>query len=165
MGKRVIERPHRLPRQAYVGHVTFAFTLCLDDRTLSLLAESSVRAIHEALEAIVAEYEVTVPIALLMPDHMHLMLQGNNERSDLKTALERFKFKTGWWFYRSNLGLRWQKNYYDHAPRGDDAWRKHARYIAENPVRKGLTKDCSEWPYVWAVGHNLREVLYDGYDR
>ena len=74
------------------------------------------------------------------------------------------KFKSGWWFYREGKGLRWQKNYYDHGPRGEGAWRRHARYIAENPVRQGLVMDVTDWPYTWSIGHDLREVLSDAYD-
>ncbi len=41
----------------------------------------------------------------------------------------------------------WEANYYEHVLRNDEATRAVARYIVQNPVRKGIVEDYSKYPY------------------
>ena len=42
----------------------------------------------------------------------------------------------------------WQKGFYDHQLRDEDARDRHLRYPAENPVRKGYVERWQDW--TWA---------------
>jgi hypothetical protein len=46
-------------------------------------------------------------------------------------------------------GAVWQAGCYDHRPRSDEGLAKQARYIIENPLRKGLVRDWRDYPYAW----------------
>jgi putative transposase len=85
---------------------------------------------------------------VLMPDHWHGLIQLENDLplarvvGHLKGASARC------------LGMRypfvrpvWQDAFHDHALRTDDDLLATARYIVDNPIRAGLAKSPSQYPY------------------
>jgi putative transposase len=47
--------------------------------------------------------------------------------------------------------IKWQRDFFDHRLRGDEALEEKARYILENPVRAGLVEKAGDWPYKTGV--------------
>jgi len=62
----------------------------------------------------------------------------------LKSTCEQEGFLV--WAYCYGVQL-WGANYYEHVLRNDEATRAVAQYIIQNPVRKGIVEDCSNYPY------------------
>jgi putative transposase len=82
-----------------------------------------------------------------MPDHVHFLLEGKTETSDLHVFVARFKQKTGYLF-RMELGRDlWQERYYDHTLRQAADSEDVAWYIWMNPIRKGLITEPSQYPF------------------
>ncbi|CUU10830.1 Transposase IS200 like [Candidatus Kryptobacter tengchongensis] len=94
-----------------------------------------------------------------MPDHLHLVLEGNSEEADLWKAIVYFKQKTGYWLSRNGWDAKWQKDFYDHILRKDEDLKKHIRYILENPVRKGLTNDWMNYEFKGSIDYDLSDIL------
>jgi putative transposase len=87
-----------------------------------------------------------------MPDHLHLLINGEDSRSDLQRFISLFKQKSGYWYkqkYKSNL---WQTSYYDHVVRKEESLEQVALYILENPVRKGLVTDYRDYLFSFSSG-------------
>lgn len=131
-------RPHRLPREEYVGQKTVSYTLCVEPRVPLFTAARVVESFVAILGEEIAKHRCRVPVYCFMPDHLHLMVQGLEEDSDLLTPMDRLKLRGG--ILRGMLKLpgKLQSNYYDHIVRSSEDWRHQARYIALNPVRAGL---------------------------
>ena len=85
-------------------------------------------------------------IYLFMPDHVHLLIEGKSENSDLWQFMVDFKQKSGYWLSR-NCGYKWQKDFYDHILRKEEDLLKQVRYILGNPVRKGFVKNWKEYSF------------------
>ena len=51
-------------------------------------------------------------------------------------------------FLAKELGIEWQKNYFDHRLRNDAVLEEKAQYIRLNPVRAGLVEDPEQWPFI-----------------
>ena len=47
------------------------------------------------------------------------------------------------------MGIKWQRDFFEHRLRSDENWREKADYILANPVRKGLVTEVSQWPFVF----------------
>lgn len=125
-----------------------------------LFTEASVvRVFVDLLGLAVGGCGCVVPIYCFTPNHCHVMLQGETEQSDLWKAMVAFKQRTGYWLSTNRPGLRWQKDFYDHIIRSTEDVVAHARYIAENPVRRGLVAEWRKYPFTGAIGVNLQEVL------
>ncbi len=74
-----------------------------------------------------------------MPDHLHLVAQGQEEAS-LKAFLKDFK-QISAFHYKKNYSQRlWQRSYYDHVIRREEDMEGIFGYIVQNPERKGIDK-------------------------
>lgn len=135
------ERKHRLPREAYMGRVRCAFTICVSNRRSLFVTESIFRFMEEMLLDSLKKSACDAHIYLFMPDHCHLLIEGKSEESDLWQCVVDFKRKSGYWLASNHPLGEWQKDFYDHILRKEDDLAKQVRYILGNPVRKGLVED------------------------
>jgi putative transposase len=82
-----------------------------------------------------------------MPDHLHLLCEGCSDDCDLVRFIEGFKQRTAYEFSKQHHSRLWQKRYYDHVLRPNEAVEDVACYIWWNPVRKELCRDPSTYPF------------------
>ena len=89
---------------------------------------------------------------VLMPDHMHLLLQLDGEEC-LSKVVARLKSRSAKAFQQASgrCGAVWAPGFHDRALRRDDDVRHVARYIVANPVRAGLVARCGDYPFWDAV--------------
>jgi REP element-mobilizing transposase RayT len=83
-------------------------------------------------------------IFLLMPDHVHALLSFPPSRNTVQQTVTLWKRWTA-----RQMGIEWQRDFFEHRLRSDESWREKADYILANPVRKGLIAEASTWPYVF----------------
>ena len=105
----------------------------------------------DSLQKVVVDVNAYLASYCLMPDHLHLLLSPDVSGLTIGEIIGKFKgittnfsWKLGW------SGRLWQKRFYDHVLRKNEAIEKVARYIYENPERKGLSKN---YPYRWFDEH------------
>ena len=82
-----------------------------------------------------------------MPDHLHLLVEGQSSHADMRQFVRLFKQRSAYWFKGVRGAQLWAANYYEHVLRNDEATAAVARYIIQNPVRKGTVDDFSSYPY------------------
>ena len=87
-------------------------------------------------------------IALLMPDHLHAIVQ-TPENLTLDGVVRYFKQACA-----KQIGLVWQRGFFEHRLRGAASSQQKYRYIEMNPVRAGLIQKSKEWP--WRIQFNDR---------
>jgi REP element-mobilizing transposase RayT len=100
----------------------------------------------QLLESIAFRHERNdwyVDLALLMPDHVHLIASFPRDKS-MDVVVREWKK-----FVARSCGIRWQRDFFDHRLRGDEGFAEKATYIESNPVRAGLVSNAADWPYVW----------------
>jgi putative transposase len=154
-------KPHRLPREEYIGRKAIGFTACERYRRPLLATRETFELVHTGLEIACRKHDCTVPMFTLMPDHAHFLIMGSSEASDGMAAMEYLKWFTGSAFKSKKMQVRWQEESWDHIVRGIEGWASFARYIALNPVRKGLCAHPEEWPFSGSVGYTFEDVLDD----
>lgn len=95
---------------------------------------------------------------VLMPDHLHLLVQLAEDRS-LSRLIQRIKAVTSLTANRAmgRQGRLWMPGYHDHALRKDKCLRDVARYIAWNPVRAGLVPTPDRYPFWGAIWQGIAE--------
>ncbi|HEY1381774.1 MAG TPA: transposase [Gemmataceae bacterium] len=155
------QRPHRLPREHYRGPVAVAITACVQDRHPAFRDPEIVDTFRTLLDTAVTTCRCFVPIYCFMPEHLHLILHGRDDLSDTWAAMVAFKQRSGYWFGRNRPAIHWQGDFYDHVIRADEDLYAQVRYTADNPVRRGLVRVWSEYPYTGAIGVDLRAMLLD----
>jgi putative transposase len=102
-----------------------------------------------------------VVVSCFMPDHVHLLVQGESEGADLKRFVKLSKQHSAFNFASIHGRQRlWLKYGFVRVLRGDEDTSAVARYIINNPVRAGLVSSPAEYPY-WGSSRYSREELLE----
>jgi REP element-mobilizing transposase RayT len=129
-----------LPGQVY--HVT---TITLGRQPIFSELRSA-RVLVNALREAQARGEATTLAFVIMPDHMHWLLQLE-ARISLSKLVGAVKAVTA-----HGVGGRiWQGGFHDHALRQEEDLVALARYIVANPLRAGLAQRAGDYPHWEAV--------------
>jgi REP element-mobilizing transposase RayT len=140
-------RTVRLDRHDYASDEPVHLTLCVVagspfmDRELAAV-------VCNALEEVSRRLGYTLYGYCLMPDHLHVVVSPSESETAIGVFLQRFKsFTTRMWQKKSGTPRLWQTSAYDRVLRSsEDPWAV-AGYIADNPVRAGLVKKWTDWPW------------------
>ena len=101
----------------------------------------------------------------LMPDHLHVLVEGLSDGSDLRRFVRMAKQRAAHWHAQSGRGRLWQEGYHDRVLRRDDDVLDVARYIFENPVRAGLAVSPDDYEHCGSDVWTVAEVLAACADR
>ena len=100
-------------------------------------------------------WKIHVLGAVVMPDHVHMVFVPLHDTKDNPYALAEItngiKGASAHSVNRA-LGRRgsvWQDESYDHVLRSDESESEKVDYICANPVRKGLCRHETEYPWLW----------------
>jgi putative transposase len=119
-------------------------------------------SLMESLETEASDARMLVYAYCFMPEHMHLLLSPEgmspegmssegvpSERGkDVVQFVQAYKSKMTRLFWRmGNRGKLWQHGFYDHILRQEENIKQVARYILDNPVRRGLVDDFLDYPF------------------
>jgi len=95
----------------------------------------------------------------IMPDHVHLLLEGTSDGAELREVMRIWKQVSAHdWKTRSHHTL-WQSGFHDHVLRADEDTRGVVRYILMNPVRAGLASRPSDDPWLGSLRYDVAELV------
>ena len=95
----------------------------------------------------------------LMPDHVHLLVQGTADDSDLQKFVKLAKQCSGQVYAGTSESRLWDEGYHDRVLRNDTDLREVARYIVWNPVRAGLAATPADYPYLGSDLLSIDELI------
>jgi putative transposase len=140
-------RRPRLKDFDYIGTYAYFLTILTKDHTVCFKEAEVIGSLIDMLIETARSERFDVLAYCFMPDHLHLLVIGKDDKSNLKKFINLFKQKSGYWFKKNyNMNL-WHISYYDHILRKEESIENVASYILENPVRKGLVSDFREYPF------------------
>jgi REP element-mobilizing transposase RayT len=138
-------RKHRLPLERYAGKRTVAYTILVEDRKPLFQKQDVIDRLLDLLALKMGTYKCDVPIYCFMPDHLHVLARGLDDDANSKIAMDRFKLSVGIWLGTNYPAYSLHHDYFDHIVRCSEDWGNQARYIALNPVRRGLVEHAIEF--------------------
>jgi putative transposase len=142
---RKFKKRTRLPDFSYKGTYRYFVTLCANNKRSVFNNVSVVSYILDLLKENAKIFGFRVWAYCFMPDHLHLLVEGENERSDFRKFISSFKQSSSFGC-KEKYGLRpWQINYYEHVLRREEDTNTVANYIFNNPVRRGIVEDYREY--------------------
>ena len=94
----------------------------------------------------------------LMPDHVHVLIQGVREDSDFLNWVSLWRQLSGHWHKRHRQQLLWQEGYWDYTLRDDESIMAIAAYIVWNPVLAGLAASPADYPYTFSERFSIAEL-------
>ena len=122
----------------------FFITVCCRDRGKNQLCHDDIaEKIFESVRFRHENGDWFVHLFVLMPDHVHGLISFPVERP-MKSTVAKWKE-----YAAKQIGILWQRDFFDHRLRTDESYTEKAAYIRMNPVRKGLVGQPEAWKYVW----------------
>ena len=141
--------PNRLRRLRgfdYSGPHRYSLTFCAHDRRPLFDDHELADCVRQQILRTATDDGYVVIAYCIMPDHVHLLVEGSDASAKLSDFVKRAKQYSG--FHGKNLiGIRvWQTGYFERVLRESDDTRTLVAYILDNPVRKGLVTDARDYP-------------------
>jgi len=140
------KRP-RLKDFEYIGTYAYFVTILTKDRGAYFRQVEVVDGLIAILVKKARSERFDVLAYCFMPDHLHLLVIGKDDNSNLKKFINLFKQESGYWFKKNYNENLWHISYYDHILRKEESIEGVAMYILENPVRRGLVSDFREYRF------------------
>jgi len=135
-------RKGRHSQSGLIYHIT---TVTLNRTPFFSTFENGRKLVRE-LMALQQRGEVETLCYVIMPDHFHWLMRL--QKGKLSDVVGQLKARTA-----HAIGQAiWQPNFFDHALRADEDFRRIARYIVANPLRSKLVtriEEYSFWDAVW----------------
>jgi putative transposase len=84
----------------------------------------------------------------LMPDHVHLVVEGLTDAADMRRFVKIAKQRVVY-SLREEHAVRgvWQEGYHDWVLRAEESTEDVIRYVLENPVRARLVEKPEDYPF------------------
>ena len=98
---------------------------------------------EDALERVRLRYLFVVAGYVVMPEHIHLLV-NEPQRALLSKAIQAIKLSVS---MRSPQRPFWQAHYYDFNVPTQEKFQEKLRYIHRNPVARGLVASPEEWKW------------------
>jgi putative transposase len=129
-------------RHQQTGEFHFLTFSCYQCRPY-LASVSAMELFEDALELIRRRYKSVVAGYVVMPEHVHLLV-NEPRRALLSKAIQALKLSVS---MRSRQRPFWQAHYYDYNVPSHAKFVEKLRYIHRNPVRRGLVTKPEDWKW------------------
>ncbi len=144
-------------RRLFVPGGTYFFTLNLSDRRSDLLVRR-IGLLRESWRDVIRVWPMETLAAVILPDHMHLVVSLPEGDTDyparlrlLKSGFTRRLPDTDKSEGRKGERGVWQRRYWEHAIRDEADLEAHVNYVHYNPVKHGYVTEMDDWPHsTWA---------------
>jgi putative transposase len=144
---------------SYVGRHSYSLTFVTDTRRAVFdCAETVELVLHQILRAATEEHFALITYCF-MPDHLHLIVDGENDDSDCKAFIKAAKQYSGYYYSQRRVRRLWDRYGYDRVIRDDMELAMTIRYVLANPVRWGLVKHPRDYPFLGSTKYTVEELL------
>ena len=153
------ERPERLKAFDYLGLHRYFLTFCTFRRRHHFATKSRVDLVSTQILRAATGERFAIIADCFMPDHVHLLVEGQDDASDGRQFIALAKQFSGFHFKKQFGEPLWQRYGYERVLRDDEATLSVVRYIVENPLRAGLVQKVSDYPFIGSSVYSLAQVL------
>jgi len=137
----------RLAPNDYDGNRIYFLTLCCHARSPWFKSATRAAWLVQELREHGRRHGFLVHASCVMPDHVHLLVEGESFDSNLVRFVSSLKQETGYAFKKDTGESLWQRSFFDYTLRNDREVDDIAWYIWMNPVRKRLVADPASHPF------------------
>jgi putative transposase len=160
-------------RREYWQEATYFFTQVTCDRQPWLCDDMARVALRQAIETVCRKRPFQIDAFVLLPDHFHCLWTLPENDGDFSTRMRLVKSHvtraigdklnleatiTASRKARRERNL-WQRRFWEHRVRDEQEFAAYCDYIHINPVKHGLCKSPTDWP--WSSIHRfIRQGIY-----
>jgi putative transposase len=146
----MLERLRRLERVFQNHPIYFVTANAYDRRKILHNGEVHTRLIEFGKEG--SAHGAWLGAYVLMPDHLHAFVSLDDRRINLAKWGKSLKNALSEVLRAHDVASpQWQKGFFDHLLRSGESYSEKWHYVRDNPVRAGLVKHWSEWPFLGEI--------------
>ena len=157
-------RPPRLGDSEYLGYRSFFLTICCYRKRALFNGSEVVESVLQHFLHACDARQFALTAYCFMPDHLHALVAGLRDDSDLTQFVSLAKQRSGFYYKRVYQAQLWQEGYFDRVLRTDEPEMAVIRYIVSNPIRSQIVKTAQEYPF-WGSQVHTRDELLDAISR
>jgi REP element-mobilizing transposase RayT len=135
---------HSIPPWVKDGEIYFITINTLPRGKNQLATPEVATAIKTAIQNYTNSHKWHPKLAVLMPDHLHLLVSLNTARHTIKEIIAPWKG-----YLAKNQPIAWQDEFFEHRIRDRASLEEKEQYLRLNPVRAKLVNHPEDWPYLW----------------
>jgi len=151
--------PGHLKGFDYLGLHRYSLTFCTGYRRPAFKDGAVVELVLAQISRAGTENQFAIIAYCFMPDHLHLLIEGQSEASDCKRFIARAKQYSGFYYKQKYGRTLWQRYGFEHVLRDEELTPVVARYILENPLRARLVERIEDYPYVGSLVYPLAHLV------
>jgi putative transposase len=115
-----------------------------------LQSERNAGLLIDVLRSLVAEHKFELHDFAIMPDHVHLLIEVNDDMT-IEKAMQLIK---GRFSHRLSheLGYKgevWQRGFTEEQVMNRESFEMHREYITQNPVKAGMVTSADDFPFCY----------------
>jgi putative transposase len=115
-----------------------------------LQTERNAGLLIDVLRSLVAERKFELHDFVIMPDHVHLLIEVSNDMT-IEKAMQLIK---GRFSHRLSheLGYKgevWQRGFTEEQVMNRESFEMHREYITQNPVKAGMVTSADDFPFCY----------------
>jgi len=143
----------------YVGKYHYSLTFFTHEKRSAFSDATHVELVLAQFLRAAKERRYALTAYCFMPDHVHLIVSGLSDDSDLKSFIARAKQYSGFHFKRECGVALWQRYGFEHFIRDEMELAQTIGYVVANPVRSRLVRHPSEYPHIGSSRYSVMELL------
>ena len=148
----------RLHSFDHLGRYRYFLTFSTRQRRKIFVEHEVVNLVMTKILHTASSHTFIIPAYCAMPDHVHLLVKGVSDCSDLLAFVKSAKQMSGYAYAAAHGAPLWQPSYYDHVLRDDETDLFVIAYILLNPVRARLCPSWRDYPFVGSTTASLDEL-------
>jgi REP element-mobilizing transposase RayT len=157
------EYPHHLPGFDYLGCYRYFLTFCCEERHPTFVDPAVVDLVWSQFVRAADAEGFSIIACCFMPEHVHFLVEGLDDNSDLKAFTSRAKQLSGYEFKKRHQKRLWQRYCYEHVVRDQESTKEVIAYIIENPVRAKLVQSVYEYPHLLSTLYGREDLIEFAY--
>ena len=151
--------PKHLPDFPYMGKLSYALEFTTEERALLLNDNAAIDLVVQQFLRAGTERGFAIVTYCVMPDHAHLVVDGEREDSDCLAFIKLAKQYSAYYFKQAFGRRLWQRYGYERFIRDDMERALTIRYLLANPVRAGLVSDPREYHGLGSQRYTVDELM------
>jgi len=136
---------------------TYFFTVNLLQRRNNDLLVRHIDDLRASVAKVKERHPFIIHAWVVLPDHLHCVIELPEGDADFATrlrlikvgfskALPKTEFRSDVRNMRGERGI-WQRRFWEHLIKNEADYQAHMDYVHINPLKHGLVKQVSDWPY------------------
>jgi REP element-mobilizing transposase RayT len=136
---------HGIPAWVQDGEIYFITINTATRGTNQLATPVIADAIKKAIQTYAAISKWHPKLAVVMPDHLHLLVSLNTAQFSISQIISPWKS-----YLKKSQRIQWQEGFFEHRIRNRTSLEAKEHYLRMNPVRANLRTAPEDWPYTWS---------------